>query len=91
MTDTARTETHENRLKRLGIRSWRRGTKEMDLILGPFADGCLAELEIAALDAYDALLAENDHDLYGWVSGVAAAPARHGGIIERIRAFHGLG
>lgn len=84
------TETDENRLKRLGIRSWRRGTKEMDLILGPFADSGLGALGAGEIAAYDALLAENDHDLYLWVSGVAAMPERHAGIIQRIRAFHGL-
>ncbi len=85
------TETDENRLKRLGIRSWRRGTKEMDLILGPFADQRLGALGVAEIVAYDALLAENDHDLYLWISGVAAMPDHHSEIIQRVRAFHGLG
>ena len=37
-------ETAEARLKRMAMRSWRRGTKEMDLVLGPFADAHLAGL-----------------------------------------------
>ncbi|TRW98414.1 succinate dehydrogenase assembly factor 2 [Paracoccus sp. M683] len=57
------------RLRRLRMRSWRRGMKEMDLILGPFADGPLSGLSAAMLDSYEALMAENDQDLYRWISG----------------------
>ncbi len=66
MSDTPRPD--ENHLKRLRMRSWRRGIKEMDLILGPFADQALASLDADTLDIYEALLAENDHDLYQWVT-----------------------
>lgn len=59
--------TEDTRIKRLRMRSWRRGTKEMDLILGPFADQRLAGLEAALLDRYEALLEENDQDLYAWI------------------------
>lgn len=82
------TETRETRLKRLKIRAWRRGTKEMDLILGPFADGPLREVDDATLDAFEALLDENDQDLYPWVAQTAPAPEVHGPILARIRAHH---
>lgn len=58
----------ENRLKRLRMRSWRRGMKEMDLILGAYADGPLADLSGELLDLYEAMLNENDQDLYIWVT-----------------------
>ena len=74
------------RLKRLRLRAWRRGTKEMDLILGPFADARLAGLETAALDRFEALLDENDQDLYAWVTGQAAAPAALSPLIDEIGA-----
>ena len=45
---------NETRLKRLRMRSWRRGTKEMDLILGPFSDSELERLTPAELDLYEA-------------------------------------
>ncbi|WP_199259801.1 FAD assembly factor SdhE [Paracoccus binzhouensis] len=61
-------DEHEARLKRLRMRSWRRGTKEMDLILGPFADSELAGLGAEELDLYEAVLAENDQDLYPWIT-----------------------
>ena len=82
------TETPETRLKRLGMRSWRRGTKEMDLILGPYADAALARLDAAALEAYEALLNENDQDLYAWITGRTAVPPSHQPIIDSLRTFH---
>lgn len=75
------------RLRRMAMRSWRRGTKEMDLILGPFAEARLGRMEGAALDLYDALLAENDQDLYPWITGAAAAPDRFRAIVAEIAAF----
>jgi antitoxin CptB len=74
--------------KRLRMRSWRRGMKEMDLILGPFADAALSDLSDAALELYEAMLSENDQDLYGWVTGTKAAPEAYRPLIERLRAFH---
>lgn len=55
-------------LKRLRMRAWRRGTKEMDLILGPFADTVLPDLDAPTRAQFDALLSENDHDLYLWLT-----------------------
>ncbi len=77
-------ETGEARLKRMRMRSWRRGTKEMDLILGPFADAELAALDPGTLALYDRLLAENDQDLYTWVTGQAPAPEPFAGLVGRI-------
>ena len=81
----------EKRLKRLKIRCWRRGTKEMDLLLGGFADGGAADLDDAGLAALEALLDENDNDLYAWVSGALDVPDRHAPTIARLRGYHGLG
>lgn len=79
-------ESPENRLRRLRLRSWRRGTKEMDLILGPWADARLAGLSPEALDRYEALLEENDQDLYAWVTGNTAPPAAHAALLSEIGA-----
>jgi antitoxin CptB len=87
MTDTIDRET---RMKRLRIRSWRRGTKEMDMILGPFADSGLAGLDDAALEAIEALLDENDNDLYTWVAGTVETPEAHRAAVETVRSFHKL-
>ena len=80
------TETAENRLKRLSMRSHRRGTKEMDIILGRYADDRLAGFGADALDLYEALLEENDQDLYLWVTGQAAAPDGLAALVAEIAA-----
>lgn len=85
------TETREARLKRLKIRCWRRGTKEMDMLFGPYADRGLADLSDAELDAFEVLMEENDQDLYLWISGAESEPAQHLPAIERLRTFHDIG
>lgn len=81
------TETAEARLKRMSMRSWRRGTKEMDLILGPWSDAHLASLGEDRLALYDSLLNENDQDLLPWILGQREAPAPLGALIAEIGAF----
>ena len=81
-------EAPETRLRRVRMRSWRRGIREMDLVLGGFADGALSSLQTADLDAYEALLSENDHDIYQWIAGRAETPIDHQETITRIKAFH---
>lgn len=58
----------DSRLRRLRMRSWRRGMKEMDLILGHFADDALADLPDEQMSRYETLLSENDQDLYLWIT-----------------------
>lgn len=79
-------EPRETALRRLKMRSMRRGIKEMDLILSGFAGRHLDGMDAAGLAAYDALLCENDQDLYRWVTGQEAAPGPHADMIARIAA-----
>jgi antitoxin CptB len=82
------TESSEIRRKRLLFRSWHRGTREADLLLGPFADRHLADLSPAELDEFEALLGETDDDLYDWLSGRAPAPPhRDGALLRRLVEF----
>lgn len=67
-------ESREIRIKRLRMRAWHRGTKEMDLLLGGWADRNLAGADDSALDLFERVLAEDDHDLYHWISGQRQAP-----------------
>ena len=83
-------EPRTSRLKRLRMRSWRRGTREMDLLLGPFADAEIECLDAPGLDAFEALLEENDHELYRWMSGQARPAPEHAALVSRIRAHHGI-
>ncbi|MEM9579644.1 MAG: succinate dehydrogenase assembly factor 2 [Pseudomonadota bacterium] len=77
-------ETASDRLKRLRMRSMRRGIKEMDILLSAFADARLAGMSPGDLDTYDALLHENDQDLYQWVTGQITAPDRFREMIAQI-------
>ena len=65
----------ELRRKRLLYRSWHRGTREGDLILGRFAAAYLAGFDDAQLDRYETLIDCADADLVAWVAGRAAPPA----------------
>ncbi|MFT6773479.1 MAG: antitoxin CptB [Paracoccaceae bacterium] len=88
MTDAPHIETAHERLKRLRIRGWRRGMKEMDLILGPFCDALLEGRITCDLDALEAFMNENDQDLYLWVSGAAPCPAALAPIAKTLRDHH---
>jgi len=80
-------ETPEARLKRLKMRANHRGIKEMDVILGGFAEAHLAALDEADLKTFDALLWENDHDLYGWVTGKDSPPDAFEALMTRISHY----
>lgn len=78
------TELPEHRIKRLVMRSMRRGIKEMDIILSAYATENLVKMDEATITLYDRLLDENDQDLYQWVTGQVAAPERFGQMIAEI-------
>lgn len=84
-------ESPENRIKRLTMRSWRRGMKEMDLILGPYADFHLARLSTEDLDKYEKILEENDQELYLQITalsrGEEAGPEDQRDLLTRIARF----
>ena len=61
--------------RRLRYRAWHRGTKEMDLLLGPYADARLEGMDGAALARFALLLEEADTDLQKWMLGQEPAPA----------------
>lgn len=60
--------------KRLHFRSWHRGTREMDMLLGRFADQHLKDYDAAQLERYERLLKNSDPDLYNWLSGNEPLP-----------------
>ncbi|UWQ20803.1 succinate dehydrogenase assembly factor 2 [Jannaschia sp. W003] len=77
-------EDPETRRKRLRIRAWRRGIKEMDLILGGYADAELAGMDDDALALFEAVLGEADHDLYAWVAGQSEPPPRYAALLAEM-------
>ena len=77
------------RRKRVLFRSWRRGTREMDLLLGRFADAHLPEMSDADLTIYEHLIDAPDRDLYAWISGKIETPSNYDTpIFQQIRAFN---
>ncbi len=89
MTGTTRSSGGlDDRRKRLLFRCWHRGTREMDLILGQFADAEIGSLTDAELDELEQLIEVNDHDLYAAVSGGGKLPPEfEGGLFERIKRY----
>jgi antitoxin CptB len=76
----------DDRRKRLLFRCWHRGTREMDLILGRFADAEIATLADAELDELERLLEIPDPDLYAALTGDGALPGElSSALFERIR------
>lgn len=80
------------RRKRMMFRAWHRGTKELDIILGSFADKHLGAMSDDELDAFEALMDVPEPDLYNWISGREALPDNYQGpLVEQIIAFHKQG
>ncbi len=76
------------RLKKIKFRSWRRGFKEADLILGPFADAHAAALSPDQLDRLETLLDQPDQDLYAWIIGLQPIPSQFDtDVMDLIRGF----
>ncbi len=78
----------ETRIGRILFRAWRRGFREADLILGPFADSHVRSFTEAEFVAFEALLNQEDHDVYNWINGKTEPPAEFDTpILERLRIF----
>jgi antitoxin CptB len=89
MTGTTRSsEGLDDRRKRLLFRCWHRGTREMDLILGRFADAEIASLSDDELAQFEQLIEVPDPDLYAALTGNAPlAPQYASQLFNRIKAF----
>lgn len=78
----------EARLKKLKLRAWRRGFREADLILGPFADRYVPTFSEAELDWFEALLEQPDQDLYDWILERKPTPTDiDGPLMNQLKAF----
>lgn len=74
------------RRKRLRFRSWHRGSKEADIILGNFAEKVLVTLTEAELDLYEDLIEEPDSDIVSWITGGKTPPARfENAVMKRLQ------
>jgi antitoxin CptB len=81
----------DDRRKRLLFRCWHRGTREMDLILGRFADAEIAGLTDDELDQLEQLIEVPDPDLYAALAGDVALPPQHANaLFDRIKSFRAV-
>jgi len=89
VTGTTRSsEGLDERRRRLLFRSWHRGTREMDLIMGRFADTHIGTLTDAELDAFERLAEAPEPVLYAWITGEEpVAPEHDTALFHRLRHF----
>ena len=77
------------RRRRLVFRAWHRGTLEMDLVMGRFADQHAATLTTVEIDDFEALMDAPDGEIFRWITGSLETPANYDTpLLRRIRAFH---
>ena len=86
---TLSTEGLDDRRRRLLFRCWHRGIKEMDLIMGRFADAHLKDFSDAEAAAFEALLTAPDQQMFAWVTGTETVAAEFDTpMFHRLRDFH---
>ena len=86
--DLLMTIEDDARLKKLKFRAWRRGFREADLILGPFADQHVPNFGPAELDWFERLLDQPDQDLYDWILERQPTPAQFDGeLMNQLKVF----
>jgi antitoxin CptB len=77
------------RRRRLLYRLWHRGTREMDLLMGRFADSAIGELSDAEIGELERLAEVPDPELYAWLTGGCTVPEGYDvAVFRRLREFH---
>jgi len=75
----------DERRRRILFRAWRRGLREMDLVMGRYADANLPTMSESELEAFERLLDVPDPQLLAWITGEAPAPALDAPLVARLR------
>lgn len=87
-TETTNLELDVRR-RRILFRSWHRGMREMDLILGRFVSAEIDRLSLSEIEDYELLLEAQDRDVFSWLTGETETPSAYDTpIFRKIRAFH---
>ncbi len=81
-------DVFESRRKRIIYRSWHRGCKETDIILGNFCDHFIQEMDDAGLTLFEQLLEEDDAAIWSWLTHKTSPenPA-YEPLLEQLRHF----
>ena len=78
----------DTRRRKLKFRAWRRGFREMDLLMGSFADKFLDTYGESELDQFEALLGIPDWEVYAWLIGQTEVPPNHRSVVlDQLIAF----
>ncbi|MBA4224788.1 succinate dehydrogenase assembly factor 2 [Bosea sp. (in: a-proteobacteria)] len=86
---TRSSEGLDPRRRKILFRAWHRGMREMDLIMGRFADAQIGALTEAELDEFERLIEVLDRDLLSWVTGEAQVPENYDSdVFRQLKAFH---
>jgi antitoxin CptB len=90
MTGSTRSsEGLDPRRRRVLFRSWHRGIREMDLIMGRFSDAHIADLTEAELDEYERLMELRDQEVLSWIDGTGMVPKDYDtALFRRLRDFN---
>jgi antitoxin CptB len=89
---TLSSEGLDDRRRRLLFRCWHRGIREMDLVLGRFADAYLTSLSDTDLSELERWLDVPDHQIFAWVNGMEPVPTNYDtDLFHRLRDFHSKG
>ena len=71
------------------FRAWHRGMREMDILMGQFADATLAALDESELDDFEALMDAPDPEIFKWLTGGTPTPPQfETPVFARLKAFH---
>ncbi len=89
MSVTARSsEGLDARRKQALFRAWHRGTREMDFVMGGFANIALADFSTEELVQFEALIDVPDRELFSWISGAEVPEPHNTPLFARMKAFH---
>ncbi|MBL0317884.1 MAG: succinate dehydrogenase assembly factor 2 [Alphaproteobacteria bacterium] len=81
------TENNDTKIKRILYRSWHRGCKETDILLGDFAKANLTAMSPDDISCFEQLLDEQDLDIYSWINHPELIPVAYQQMIATIKRF----
>lgn len=81
-------KNNDDFLRELIHKSWHRGCKETDILLGFFARDTLGAMDAIFLEKYSKFIYESDWDIYAWLTEEAKSPEKYRDIIKKIQDYH---
>ena len=82
----------EVRVRRARYRATHRGTKELDWVIGRYAEKLAPSMSESEMDLFERFLTVPDPEIHAWIMTPGIIPLTDfSGIIRDIKAFHGIG